>query len=103
MVKGNADLRFFLLLIARLRFGYPSDDLRILGHNNFTICRLQIFRDLSFDFVTSLHFFRVDAFGQLDRNNAARRDSGIRAGLWGRGSWRRRRRQTMGLGRRAWV
>src|SRR6266849_8067519 len=63
VVKGNADLRFFLLLTARLNFSDVSDHPRILGYNKLAVPGLQILRDPGVDFVAGLRFLGIDALG----------------------------------------
>jgi hypothetical protein len=60
MIKGDRQLRFFLLLAAGLSFGYVTKYLCVLGHKDFAALGLHVHRDLGKHLVTSLHFLGVD-------------------------------------------
>src|SRR6266404_10007333 len=80
MVKGDRHLGFFLLFAAWLGFGHMSNDLSVLGHNDGPGIVAEVLRDLCHDLVALLCFFRIDAFRELCRKNAAGRDLGSVAG-----------------------
>ena len=66
-VERNTDLRLFLLLAARLRFGNMSDDLCILGNDNLAVCSFQVLRNFGLHHIANFYFLCVNPLRELHR------------------------------------